>query len=94
MFFSVNRTSNRALTCVLSNGLGKMPPKLAKSGERGLNREDAVLIVLLQVGEEEQAVLEDRPSSVETPLPTSKERFRVLGLASQRRVGGEVVVAK
>ena len=53
-------------------------------GRARLDGEDAVLVVLLQVREEEQPIFADRAAEVEAPLPPREERVGVARVPAQR----------
>src|SRR5437660_1128268 len=66
-----------------------------KVGEvRCVGAEHAPLVIVLVIGEEEEAVLLDRPAEPEAGLASRKERIRAGGIALQSGISRYVVIAK
>src|SRR5689334_19196416 len=57
-------------------------------------REDALLVVVLNTGEEEQTVLLGRTADPAARLPAGEERIGRQRIPLERRVGGQVVIAE
>ncbi len=75
-------------------GAREDPAQVRESRRCRLDAHDAVLVVVLEAGEEEQPIPSDRAAHGEAYLPAGEEGIRIGRIALESRIGRQVVVAK
>ena len=91
---SERRPSSRRLSWFPKYGLGVMRLKCAKSGVQQSRRRDSPLLVALLIPEEENAVAPDRAAEGKAKLPPLEKGIGIGGIAVERGIGGQLVVAE
>src|SRR5262245_3024861 len=86
-------TVDAQIELVANRRARKYASELGKPGRAWLNRENTPLVVALIAGEEESAILADRPAELIAELLPLEERIRIVEITLKAWIRGHVIVS-